>query len=149
MYVVLFALSIADVKKGGFHLKKQSWSWKSHEGQLQGQNEGHHWIPRWNLLREWPSLFWKIFYLRKYPTVPGLFRHTLKSWYWLCSPGFYEENDFFIQKIITRKQKILATRNSVELILNVFFWCEKSLREKKIHFLRYWIFKKIAIFVYC
>ena len=29
--VYFSALSIADVKKGGFHLKKQSWPWKSHE----------------------------------------------------------------------------------------------------------------------
>ena len=48
--VEFFALSIADLKKGGFHLKKQSWPSRSHEGQPQGQNEGHHWIPRWNLL---------------------------------------------------------------------------------------------------
>ena len=81
--LVFFALSIADVKKGGFHFKKQIWPSKSHEGQLQSQNEGHHWTLRWNLLQEWPSLFWKIFYLRKYQTVPGLFRHPVYNSFWL------------------------------------------------------------------
>ena len=64
-------------KKGVFILKIPIWPSKSHEGQLQGQNEGHHWIPLWNLFHEWPSLLWKIFYLRKYQTVPELFRHPV------------------------------------------------------------------------
>ena len=52
----------------------------------------------------------------------------------MCSPRFYEENGFFLQKFITRKYKILATRDLVELKLKVSFWCEKSLRKKKYTF---------------
>ena len=46
----------------------------------------------------------------------------------------YEKNDFFLQKIITRKQKILATRDSVELEFNVFLMTKKFERKKKYTF---------------
>ena len=44
---------------------------------------------------------------------------------------FTKETIFFLQKIITRKQKILATKISVELKLKLSFWCKKSMRKKK------------------
>ena len=66
----------------------------------------------------------------------------------MYSPRFYEENDFFLQKIITRKQKILATKDSGELELKVFLMRKKYEREKNTLF-KILNFKKIAIFVYC
>ena len=40
----------------GVSIKKNKFDLQSHEGQHQGQNEGHHWIPRWKILQElhWP-----------------------------------------------------------------------------------------------
>ena len=70
-------LSIAGVKKAGFYLKKLRWPWNDLEGQVQDQIIGHHWIPRWKLLRKWPWPFLTIPFLRKYRAVPALFWHPV------------------------------------------------------------------------
>ena len=60
----------------------------------QDQHRAHQCISRWNLLQVWPSFFCKIFYLRKYSTVPGLFRHPL-YWNFHSKNVMYSES-FFI-----------------------------------------------------
>ena len=106
--VVFFALSIANVKKGGFRLKKQSWPSKSHEGQLQGKNWGHLWISCWQILQE---LHWPLGKL-------CLFQIT-SNWTWtlqlIYDLGTYLNVEFSTLSIADVKKGVSILKNKVDL----------------------------------